>query len=672
MKRRIATIEIKDNMTAEVYDGTQKTSLASVRELVDWLENCPYGKGYTYTLGYCKNLRVDSENIVYELCKDHMMTPEKISLTKAPMGNVYSAMCTDRVTYTVRFAKDSMGRPVELRSLDNLFTGWTPSDLCDAMGNDEWLVAAYDAVQIAIKTLDGKLPVTAASAAYNDFKKSIKKHYDVLFPRLTVDEDDFIRRCYNGGCIMYNVGAHEHIENLHNYNTTRSKISALSTGDGAGYVIDKNSMYPTYMRDYPMPVGRPAKGDIEECWDHIARLEDIDYCCDYHSARLGYDVDRDEARDLETRNMYFLRVNMQMSIKDGCVPCIKWPRAAISDSTNYVVNMPGPQIFYMTEMDFVNVREKYEIYECDILDCYVCETQKGVFKKYVDKWFKVKHDAQNKVEKKVAKLMINSLSGKFAQYVNDKFYIPFVNDKTGTIAYSAEDVQTAENPDDSENLSINDKYIPVAAAITSYGRCEISTVASDNIDILYGGDTDSVFVRDMPVGVKIGDELGEYKIEHEFDASIFVGKKTYAIHDINTGWVIKGAGMSDDTKSEIIARAESIAESYKSNMWMSAASGEQRVNAAYIAAMTPGSVYGGGCAISREPGRTREISCRSYTVRAQHDVNAYVVEHVETEEQTINGFNVEVEVGTVTEVVQVKPEFEQVKYEWTDDDDLPF
>lgn len=661
MKTRLMVCMINDDMTADCYDGDIRTHLNNVDDLIMHLEDVPYGKGYTHTLCYTANLRVDAENMVHALDhagpNRHNMVPDKISLTKMPIAPMYSAMCTERVTYTLRFAHSNHGRPVEVRGLDNLYTGWTNADLCEAAGTDDLLTAMYEAATQAKVTFGGSIPVTAASAAFKDFKKSLKKGaYDKVFPRLTVDEDDFARRAYYGGCVMYKAQIPE-------YNTATDvsvmeQMRRLAHGDGSGYVLDKTSMYPTYMRNYPLPVGKPSKGNINYFWDHINRMEDIDFCVEYWSAQMGRDVTPDEADALERREYYFVKANIKANIHNDTVPCIKWPRAKAFDSCNYVINMAYSDCFYLTETDFINMRDKYDIEECEIMETMRYETQVGVFAKYIDKWFTVKHDAKNKCERKLAKLMINGLSGKLAQYYNDTYYIPFVKTSTGCVEYfDIENEGESEVNEDGVELSRNDKYVPAAAAITAYGRAEISTIATDNYDILYGGDTDSIFVSGTPKGVDVGDELGQYKVEHEFDCSLFVGKKTYIIHDINDGWVIKGAGMSDEVKSEIIERARSIMSEHP---WISAAPAAYADKIAHITAFQPGQTYIGSNWIKREPGKSTMSHDKAYTIQSPHTCSV-VSQYVVDDDGQHN-----------LQLVQIRKDVELSQPRYDFDDDLPF
>ena len=69
--------------------------------------------------------------------------------------------------------------------------------------------------------------------------------------------------------------------------------------------------------------------------------------------------------------------------------------------------------------------------------------------------------------------------------------------------------------------------IPIAAAITAGARAYMSYFKNMEGYTLYYSDTDSV-VLDKPLPDEyVGDELGQFKLEHIFDEAVYLAPKMY-------------------------------------------------------------------------------------------------------------------------------------------------
>lgn len=85
---------------------------------------------------------------------------------------------------------------------------------------------------------------------------------------------------------------------------------------------------------------------------------------------------------------------------------------------------------------------------------------KGIFKDYIDKWITRKNEATlsgNKGQRTLAKLMLNSLYGKFATSLDVQSKIPFVEDDIVHYRLSEKDKKDGI-------------YLPIGAFITAYAR----------------------------------------------------------------------------------------------------------------------------------------------------------------------------------------------------------
>ena len=103
----------------------------------------------------------------------------------------------------------------------------------------------------------------------------------------------------------------------------------------------------------------------------------------------------------------------------------------------------------------------------------------NVFKDYIDRWYKVKENAKNDVERSLAKLMLNSLYGKFGMNDSRITKVPVeIGDK---IIYRLVDNNTTYY------------YKEVASYITSKARCKLASFMNRCGDKFLYCDTDSVY-----------------------------------------------------------------------------------------------------------------------------------------------------------------------------------
>ena len=130
-----------------------------------------------------------------------------------------------------------------------------------------------------------------------------------------------------------------------------------------------------------------------------------------------------------------------------------------------------------------------------------------VFKDYIDRWYKVKENAKNDVERSLAKLMLNSLYGKFGMNDNRVTKQPITIDEK--IVY-----RTIEN-------NTTYYYKEVASYITSKARCKLASFMNRCGDNFIYCDTDSVYylghdIPDLFKDVVDSKKLGYWKYEGHY------------------------------------------------------------------------------------------------------------------------------------------------------------
>lgn len=157
------------------------------------------------------------------------------------------------------------------------------------------------------------------------------------------------------------------------------------------------------------------------------------------------------------------------------------------------------------------------------------------FGEYIQHFYEMRKRANekgNKAESLFAKLLMNSLYGKFA--ANPDNYRNFMIVPMDVIAGLGQTGWTfggelgpwglAEAPLNEDQK----RYYNVAtgASITGFVRAMLWQAIADSEGVLYC-DTDSIAVRSPGASVELGNELGQWKNEGDFDRAGIAGKKLY-------------------------------------------------------------------------------------------------------------------------------------------------
>ena len=174
---------------------------------------------------------------------------------------------------------------------------------------------------------------------------------------------------------------------------------------------------------------------------------------------------------------------------------------------------------------------------------------KGLFTEYIDYWSNKKIEAKkekNGALYRIAKLMLNSLYGKFGLNPNVRGKYPYLNED-GVVKYAM------------YNAEIRDSiYLPVATFITSYARRKTITTSQKikdysiekyNKDLYVYSDTDSIhclFENDDELKdiIEIDDyKLGAWKLESKFKKAKFLRQKCYIEMDFDEKMNVTVAGL---------------------------------------------------------------------------------------------------------------------------------
>jgi hypothetical protein len=227
---------------------------------------------------------------------------------------------------------------------------------------------------------------------------------------------------------------------------------------------------------------------------------------------------------------------------------------------------------------------KYYGYSMKVEYGYQFERGKDIFRSFIEIYYDIKKNAKDGVSRKNAKLMLNSLYGKFGMKdINSKIKIVdrkianrlYKNYNYSVFADLSEDKvlikyssRISENirlmfknyEDDEFKLinSSNSSYfsnkglgkkrgvpsaVHIAAAISSYSRVLINKFKNipDNPCIM--SDTDSVVLPYKLDEKYVGKDIGQMKLEYTIKQGVFIRKKLYYIKDMNNKEIIKSSGV---------------------------------------------------------------------------------------------------------------------------------
>lgn len=369
---------------------------------------------------------------------------------------------------------------------------------------------------LEIQFNQGLTKMTNGSDSISDFKTSInKKNFERHFPVLSLEADTNIRLAYRGGFTWLN-----------------ERYANKEVGEGLVY--DVNSLYPSQMYDRELPYGQPIFFEGEYIRD-------------------------------EQYPLYIQHIKCDFEIKEGKIPIIQIKKNLVFTPTEYLKSSDSeyPDL-YVTNIDLELIKEHYHLYNLEYKSGWKFMSKKGLFKNFIDKWTYVKINNTG-AKRLLAKLMLNSLYGKFASNPN----------VTGKEPYLKEDGSNGFRVGEEEFK--DPVYTPMGVFITSWARYTTITTAQKVYPRLIYIDTDSIHIEGLEIPKVIehiidDNKLGYWAHESTFKRAKFLRQKTY-IEEIYGKYVKKGnekkfkecgkedaettlisvkcSGMNDDIKKKV-------------------------------------------------------------------------------------------------------------------------
>ena len=357
---------------------------------------------------------------------------------------------------------------------------------------EEELAYIRNDVEIVARALkqmfdQGLTKMTLASDALFSYKTTVE-NFRRIFPELNNELDAEIRKSYRGG-FTYVSDKYKEVER------------------GAGVTLDVNSLYPSVLRQAELPYGYP----------------------EYYEGEYKYDV---------FYPLYVQCFTCKFRVKPDKIPTIQIKNSMSFIQNEYLKDSADELVtLTLTSPDFELFMDHYDVEDMVFHFGFKFKSHRGFFDRYVDYWTEQKIRAGkegNKGQRQIAKLMLNSLYGKFGLSSKCAKKSPFYREN-GTIGYITEEEETRKTV-----------YIPVAAFVTAYARnktIRTSQKIRDYTEAKYGedgyiySDTDSIKANLTDDDLKelsdkgildIDDyKLGYWACEEHFDRILAIRQKSY-------------------------------------------------------------------------------------------------------------------------------------------------
>lgn len=246
-------------------------------------------------------------------------------------------------------------------------------------------------------------------------------------------------------------------------------------------------------------------------------------------------------------DLYIQELTCSFELKKNKIPTIQIKNSRYFMGNEYLTSSGcEPVKLTLTSVDLKLFFEQYNVYDIEYLRGWKFRSKHDLFKNYIDKWITRKNDATisgNKGQRQIAKLMLNSLYGKFATSLTAIAKNPYLEDDV--VRYSLGEEE------DKKGI-----YLPIGSFITAYARNKTIRTSQAIMDYSikkYGknlyiySDTDSIHslltIEELKQFCDIDDvKLGAWKHEGTFTKARFVRQKCY-IEEIDGNLEVTCAGM---------------------------------------------------------------------------------------------------------------------------------
>lgn len=346
----------------------------------------------------------------------------------------------------------------------------------------------------------GMTAITMPGDAMDDYRKTV--HFEELFVTKFYKThrkiEQFCRKSYSGGISWVNPAIREQVVTH-------------------GLVYDYNSMYPSVMLSYKMPLGMPRRFYGEPNLD-----------------------------------LYIAKIDCHIYRKPNAIACIRDPilKTWIEDE------FKGELV--LTSLDIDNLIDSYYVEKLRFIEGYEWQGERGAFDDYIAKWGEIKRTTTDKAERQIAKLFQNSLYGKFGMNPVRSHKVPDFS--TGILKWHTTEPE--------EGKCVN---VAVASFITAAARRELVLGCMNSYGFCYC-DTDSLHLASLggkaaKFNGKIHEsDYGAWKCEGRFVRAKYLRQKTYIEEHPNGKLTIAACGCPAESRNYITFDNFHMNASYKGKL----------------------------------------------------------------------------------------------------------
>ena len=445
---------------------------------------------------YVYDLTINGSEFTYHLLNNGWVYNNNLTKDKPKEWN---KVAVNGSVYSIDLqVKDKQLRIVDVcKILPNISIDELRTQFIDTKEKEDLNVVARS---VAIMLENGYFKDTISSNALSTYKTMLKDKmgisFESVFPKLSINIDDFVRKSYNGG-----------------WNFLNKKNMGYT---GEGQTFDNNGLYSSVMYNQPMPIGYPVhfKGE--------------------------YVTDKKYPLYIVTCEIDFL------TLKENKYPMATTDNTQTLSGKDYIT-LGKDLTMTLTSVDLELLKECYNISGLKMVEGYKFQSSTALFKDYIDYYKEMKEDNTG-AKYHTAKRFLNALYGRFG--TNPRRY------ETNYSLENGEEVKTRTNSL-MRRLVGKEKHLVTYTAVSSftcsYGRAVTVRGANSNYKRFVYGDTDSLHVTGLetPKGIEVHkSKLGCWKLEKTFTECKFLQRKCYAEKDEN-GWEYTISGFPKVSKSQI-------------------------------------------------------------------------------------------------------------------------
>ena len=332
-------------------------------------------------------------------------------------------------------------------------------------------------------------------------------------------EDNFTRKSYRGAVCM-----------------TKEGIENQTLRGITGITVDKHSMYSSQMHSksgnyYPVGKGTWTNMGVSE---HMRPIKQVETILDTIKNNYG-------------KKVSFLSFMVDFTVKPDHAPFVQLKNFSRFAPNQFIKDSQGMVRMYMSDAEFKLFTEQYDINAFQFLKAIEYNAEIGLFDGFINYWYGIKESSKGAL-KQLAKLMLNSLYGKFATSLEgDSMEAHLGYTDRGGNFHDDGIVHYTHLAEERKGV-----YIPVGAMVTAYARCDLVRAIQVNWDNFLYCDTDSLHLKGLPRGIPITKkDICTWGIEGTFNRAKYIRQKTYFEVDNRGSRTVRCAGLPRSVIKEV-------------------------------------------------------------------------------------------------------------------------